>query len=140
MHFEGKIESTSLVNATQQRYLDVIDISDNAFIGSISEEIFNVANLTVFAAVKNCFNGVLPSNLCAENASASKTLKVLVLDGLHAADQCHTSLLADWLQTWTSTSAYTLSSTNALEANSVAIGVSIDRKDNEVFGNAASIR
>ena len=73
----------SVYNATVQRFLRVVDLSDNLFTGSIPELYF-LGRLEVFSAINNCIRGDLPGSLC--NAS---TLVTLAADGVGAASKCN---------------------------------------------------
>ena len=60
-----------------------IDLSDNAFSGSIPVDLFKLPSLLTVAASKNCFSGFLPSEICN-----SQHLNVLLFDGLSSAAPC----------------------------------------------------
>eukprot|EP01035_Chromulina_nebulosa_P025131 gene25131-32779_t len=66
-----------------QLALENIDLSDNAFSGSIPVDLFKLPSLLTVAASKNCFSGFLPSEICN-----SQHLNVLLFDGLSSAAPC----------------------------------------------------
>lgn len=68
---------------TTQQALANIDLSDNAFSGSIPSDLFKLPSLLTVAASKNCFSGFLPSEMCS-----SLHLNVLLFDGLSSAAPC----------------------------------------------------
>ena len=68
---------------TTQRALANVDLSDNAFSGSIPPELFKLPSLITVAASKNCFSGFLPSEMCD-----SPHLNVILFDGLSSAAPC----------------------------------------------------
>jgi len=75
--FENLQVPTSFTN------LNVVDLSNNAFSGSLSPYFFLLPKLDTFASSANCFNGTLPQSIC----NATK-LKSLSLDGLSSGMSC----------------------------------------------------
>ena len=68
---------------TSSSMLDTIDISGNAFRGTLPGSIFKLKRLTNFAATGNCFSGELSNEICD-----ALSIKVLVLTGLSSGSQC----------------------------------------------------
>lgn len=64
-------------------YLQVLDLSNNGFTGSIPTEIFALPRLLAVAISENCFTGSIPTTICDANK-----LQVLDMDGLSTADDC----------------------------------------------------
>lgn len=63
--------------------LEILDISDNIFSGTLPGPLFALPQLKTVAASNCCLNGGLPRNLCE-----SSTLEVLILDGLSGDSHC----------------------------------------------------
>jgi Leucine-rich repeat (LRR) protein len=63
--------------------LEVLDLSDNRFTGSVPAFIFRFPRLITLALSLNCFRGELPVEMCE-----ARTLLILAMDGLGAAMQC----------------------------------------------------
>lgn len=68
-----------LVNTSVQPFIQTIDLSNNRLTGSLPGSLFNqtTKSLVSFAAVKNCFTGTIPPEICY-----SFRLEVIALDGL----------------------------------------------------------
>lgn len=60
-----------------------LDLSNNAFTGTLPMQLFHLESIRTLAAVKNCFHGSLPEDICY-----AKNLTVLALDGLTAGTKC----------------------------------------------------
>jgi hypothetical protein len=74
----------SFLNSSSQHKLINVDISNNEFSGTLSEEFFSKTKvIQSFAASSNCLTGSLPEEICS-----SKTLLSLSLDGLSTAQNC----------------------------------------------------
>ena len=80
-YFIGSLNG--IIDPKNQIYLQNFDISDNSFTGSLPVELFDLPSIQTIAAVKNCFSGYLPDNICKP-----KTLNVLALDGLTSSPKC----------------------------------------------------
>jgi Leucine-rich repeat (LRR) protein len=64
--------------------LNTVDLSSNLFSGTLGAALFSPPIIQSFCAVRNCFQGSLPIEVCdAEN------LLTLSLDGLSSADDCY---------------------------------------------------
>eukprot|EP01038_Epipyxis_sp_PR26KG_P004695 gene4695-6593_t len=85
-HLFGSIDN--LVNSSYQYHISHIDISNNRLSGTIPNEPFFLRELSTFAAVKNCFTGTLPSEICQ-----APNLTVLAFDGLSSSPNCQIPLL-----------------------------------------------
>lgn len=79
---------TNLFDPLRQSLLQVVDLSDNSLTGPIPSSLFDFSNITFVILAQNCFTGTIPATIC----NSKNTLKVLVLDGLHAAIACETRL------------------------------------------------
>jgi Leucine-rich repeat (LRR) protein len=90
-------------NATKQKFLNVIQLSDNQFTGQLPDEIFLLPELTTFVAVSNCFYGTIPTAMC--NVSDSQ-LETLVLDGLRSAPVCQRRMLPGLSQSYALTDRF----------------------------------
>ena len=92
-HFIGRFlintsSSSTSSFASRHPILSSIDISNNAFTGEISTEIFTLPSLTTLSMLSNCFHDTsIPYNIC----NSSKLLNILVLDGLHSSPYCTTT-------------------------------------------------
>jgi Leucine-rich repeat (LRR) protein len=73
-----------LLDWSRANQTSLLDLSDNAFSGSLPEELFQLPHLVYMALVKNCFTGSLPRSIC----TGRDTLTTLALDGLHTARRC----------------------------------------------------
>eukprot|EP01038_Epipyxis_sp_PR26KG_P009357 gene9357-12607_t len=71
------------VISKKQQKITNLDLSNNLFSGTIPSEPFKIKSLLTFAAVGNCIDGSIPSDICA-----SHSLTALVLDGIHTASTC----------------------------------------------------
>lgn len=70
--------------ANNNQGITFVDISNNAFSGQLSSDLFIFAPfLQSFAASTNCISGSIPSNICELNH-----LQFLNLDGLSTASEC----------------------------------------------------
>lgn len=67
----------------QLRSLSVVDISGNAFIGSIPTTIGLLSKLHTVVMSKNCFSGPIPNSLCQLNK-----LEQLYINGISQGDDC----------------------------------------------------
>jgi Leucine-rich repeat (LRR) protein len=83
--FVGNIET--VFNVSNQRNLQVIDLSDNKLQGTIPENYIALPHLRVIALSKNCFEGSIPSTVCT-----ATNLTVLAMDGLGNAESCQRKL------------------------------------------------
>ncbi len=85
--FSGIINQ--FINATIQRRLVNIDVSQNQFTGTIPTDVFIYCRkLGSFAASSNCFDGSIPTEICY-----STELTSLSLDGLTSSTDCRNRLL-----------------------------------------------
>ena len=75
-HLANADESNALnfIDTTVHLNLKTLDISGNAFVGSIAQSVFELPMLQLFAAGSNCFSGSLPSNIC--KATMLNTLSI----------------------------------------------------------------
>eukprot|EP01034_Spumella_vulgaris_P038909 gene38909-48047_t len=60
-----------------------VDLSENQFTGALPVSVFQSSALQSFAAVSNCFDGAIPSDICQ-----AVNLTTLALDGLMSARNC----------------------------------------------------
>lgn len=74
---------TQVINATRQKSLIILDVSDNRFTGELPSFSAHLLLFTTLAAAVNCIRTPLSTDLCSMEA-----LEVLVLDGLNAAEGC----------------------------------------------------
>ena len=84
---QNKFKGDSLQNVfnpTIQTRLEYVDLSDNAFSSQFPSNIFHLPSLKSIAAVKNCFEGSIPSTIC----ESSPLLSVIALDGMRASSEC----------------------------------------------------
>ena len=77
-----------VLDPVQNALVTTLQFSNNQFTGTLPEEIFQIAELSTFAAVSNCFTGSLPRSICS-----STSLNTLILDGLHSATSCRNNIL-----------------------------------------------
>eukprot|EP01032_Pedospumella_encystans_P008038 gene8038-9577_t len=77
-----------VLDPVQNALVTTLQFSNNQFTGTLPEEIFQIAELSTFAAVSNCFIGSLPRSICS-----STSLNTLILDGLHSATSCRNNIL-----------------------------------------------
>eukprot|EP01032_Pedospumella_encystans_P007828 gene7828-9336_t len=82
----GTLEN--VLDPVQNALVTTLQFSNNQFTGTLPEEIFQIAELSTFAAVSNCFTGSLPRSICS-----STSLNTLILDGLHSATSCRNNIL-----------------------------------------------
>jgi Leucine-rich repeat (LRR) protein len=59
------------------RALVAIDVSNNTFTGTLSEDLFSLPNLQSIILSQNCFEGTIPASICRNSA-----LETLILDSL----------------------------------------------------------
>eukprot|EP00603_Paraphysomonas_imperforata_P015088 CAMPEP_0114455140 /NCGR_PEP_ID=MMETSP0104-20121206/2944_1 /TAXON_ID=37642 ORGANISM="Paraphysomonas imperforata, Strain PA2" /NCGR_SAMPLE_ID=MMETSP0104 /ASSEMBLY_ACC=CAM_ASM_000202 /LENGTH=1477 /DNA_ID=CAMNT_0001627547 /DNA_START=33 /DNA_END=4466 /DNA_ORIENTATION=+ len=81
-HFDMPTDA-SMANITFPN-LQVVDIGDNRFSGSVPEEFFRLPRLRYFAITKGCYDGDLPHAICD-----ASSLESLILEGLHAGVECN---------------------------------------------------
>ena len=74
----------NVFNPTIQTRLEFVDLSDNAFSSQFPSNIFHLPSLKSIAAVKNCFEGSIPSTIC----ESSRYLSVIALDGMRLSPKC----------------------------------------------------
>jgi Leucine-rich repeat (LRR) protein len=77
---QGPIDN---VFSPTQSLLSVVDFSGNALSGAIPDSVFELPSLNILSFVKNCFHGSIPESVCG-----AEHLKILLLDGLTAAEKC----------------------------------------------------
>jgi Leucine-rich repeat (LRR) protein len=78
---------TNIFNATYQRILNTIDISNNQFTGTIPLSLVSLPKLQGLILSTNCLQGSIPEELCQ-----IEDLKSLSLDGLATASNCRVNL------------------------------------------------
>lgn len=66
------------INSSHQDKLQIINIANNLFEGSISDAFSSFPSLSVLSSSNNCFDAYLPGSICNMNHS----LAVLDLDGM----------------------------------------------------------
>lgn len=86
---EGHGRSSGFIDPAVQTQLAVLDISENAFTGSLSHKVFELPALQTFSAGSNCFSGAMPSNIC----DAVK-LETLIITGLSSGVSCRNNIWA----------------------------------------------
>ena len=99
--FSGVIDN--LFDFQYQTNLTSVDVSDNALEGTIPDAFFTQSNLSVFLASTNCFHAILSDTMCSNPA-----LTILIMDGLHTAEQCRTWIFPGLRHTFRNLSAYML--------------------------------
>jgi hypothetical protein len=80
--------------ATGPNQLEYIDLSNNAFSGSIPESLFAVSpfrQLGIVVLYQNCFTGSLPSAICSAGS-----LTTLILDSVSSAPACYVRFTGLW--------------------------------------------
>eukprot|EP01032_Pedospumella_encystans_P007830 gene7830-9338_t len=85
-HLTGTLEN--VFEPSAQRFLTLIQVSNNQLTGTLPDKIFDLPELQTFIAVSNCFQGSLPTSICKRT-----TLKTLGLDGIRSASSCQKLLL-----------------------------------------------
>jgi Leucine-rich repeat (LRR) protein len=78
---------SGVFNASTQRQLSTIQLSENGFTGDIPEDLFALPQLETVILGTNCFHGELPEAIC----DATK-LQTLSLNGLSTGAPCRTPL------------------------------------------------
>jgi len=81
--------SFGFIDPAVQTKLAILDISENAFTGSLSHKVFELPALQTFSAGSNCFSGAIPSNIC----DAGK-LETLIITGLSSGVSCRNNIWA----------------------------------------------
>jgi len=81
---QSNLLSGSLNNLFKSKKLQLLQVSDNYFSGTLPEDLFSLQSLQIFSAVSNCIHGSLPNMIC--NAIS---LTVLALDGLMRSTSCY---------------------------------------------------
>ena len=71
--------------------LQTVDISSNAFSGTIPSAFFAMPSIVYFASSQNCFHGELPESVCD-----SSTLEQLYLEGLRSGQECKTRIFGSF--------------------------------------------
>jgi len=76
-------ELGDFINPSLQVNISDIDLGDNQFTGAIPIQPFAAPALLTFAAVGNCFQGMIPEDICS-----ARNLTALAFDGMTSADAC----------------------------------------------------
>eukprot|EP01034_Spumella_vulgaris_P028401 gene28401-35249_t len=84
-------ELTNVFNGELQTVLKYVDVSDNEFRGAIPNAAFQKSGILSFAAVSNCFDGAVPSEICG-----AVNLTTLALDGMMSARNCQKRFFPSW--------------------------------------------
>eukprot|EP01038_Epipyxis_sp_PR26KG_P013911 gene13911-18653_t len=108
-HFTNNLYN--FIDVLKQIKLRNIDVSDNQFTGTIPYQLFSLPNIQSFAAVSNCFNRAIKSDICN-----STTLNLLSLDGLSTASSCRNYILPQIIS-----NAYTLTNQNNNYDNTIPL-------------------
>jgi Leucine-rich repeat (LRR) protein len=76
----------SSFNASSNPLIQVINIAENLFTGSIDRNVFDFPKLLAFSAVSNCLSGSLPDDIC--DSPAASSIQVIALDGVSGNTKC----------------------------------------------------
>lgn len=78
----GRLDA--VFNASVQKQLQMVDVSGNAFSGTLPDELLRLPTLVSVAAGENCFHGTIPASMC----ESGNLLTTVALDGLAASSSC----------------------------------------------------